>query len=96
MNSGTGIRKIPYSISVSGFQASQGRIFCQTFCKKTPDEIINVGENMKKNYCKNLGEYIEKGMKAQTINQIKKTREIKEESAQVRKKSRSRDDGWEW
>lgn len=70
--------------------------FVKTFWKKTPDEIINVGENMKKNYCKNLGEYIEKGMKAQTINQIKKTREIKEESAQVRKKSRSRDDGWEW
>ena len=51
---------------------------------------------MKKNYCKNLGEYIEKGMKAQNINQIKKTREIKEEIARVRKKSRSRDDGWEW
>ena len=51
---------------------------------------------MKKNYCKNLGDYIEKGMKAQTINQIKKTREIKEEIAQVRKKSRSHDDGWEW
>ena len=67
--------------------------FVKTFCKKTPDEIINVGEDMKKNYCKNLGEYIEKGMKAQTINQIKKTREIKEEIAQVRKKNRSRDDG---
>ena len=64
--------------------------------KRTSDEIINVGEYMKKNYCKNLGEYIEIGMKAQTINQIKKTREIKEEIAQVRKKSRSRDDGWEW
>ena len=51
---------------------------------------------MKKNYCKNLGEYIEKGMKAQTINQIKKTREIKEEIVRVRKKSRSHDDGWEW
>ena len=51
---------------------------------------------MKKNYCKNLGEYIEKGMKAQTINQIKKTREIKEEIARVRKKNRSRDDGCEW
>ena len=70
--------------------------FVKTFWKKTPDEIINVGEDMKKNYCKNLGEYIEKGMKAQTINQIKKTREIKEEIAQVRKKTRSRDDGWEW
>ena len=70
--------------------------FVKTFCQKTLDEIINVGEDMKKNYCKNLGEYIEKGMKAQTINQIKKTREIKEEIAQVRKKSRSRDDGWEW
>ena len=76
--------------------ASQGRIFCQTFWKKTPDEIINVGEDMKKNYCNNLGDYIEKGMKAQTSNQSKKTREIKEEIAQVRKKSRSRDDGWEW
>lgn len=32
---------------------------------------------MKKNYCKNLGEYIEIGMKAQTINQIKKTRKSK-------------------
>ena len=51
---------------------------------------------MKKNYCKNLGKKKKKGMKAQTINQIKKTREIKEEIAQVRKKSRSRDDGWEW
>lgn len=70
--------------------------FVKTFCKKTLDEIINVGKNMKKNYCKNLGEYIEKGMKAQNINQIKKTREIKEEIAQVRKKTRSRDDGWEW
>lgn len=76
--------------------ASHGRIFCQTFWKKTLYEIINVGEDMKKNYCKNLGEYIEKGMKAQTINQIKKTREIKEEIVRVRKKSRSRDDGWEW
>ena len=70
--------------------------FVKTFCKKTLDEIINVGEHMKKNYCKNLGEYIEKGMKAQTINQIKKTREIKEEIARVRKKNRSHDDGWEW
>lgn len=70
--------------------------FVKTFWKKTPDEIINVGEDMKKNCCKNLGEYIEKGMKAKTINQIKETREIKEEIPQVRKKVRSRDDGWEW
>ena len=51
---------------------------------------------MKKNCCKNLGEYIEKGMKAKTINQIKETRGIKEGIAQVRKKVRSRNDGWEW
>ena len=90
------MRLIDFQMLSSTSPASQGRIFCQTFWKKTLDEIINVGEDMKKNYCKNLGEYIEKGMKAQTINQIKKTREIKEEIAQVRKKSRSRDDGWEW
>ena len=60
------------------------------------DDIIRVGEDMKKNYCKNLGEYIEKGMKAQTLSQTKETREIKEEITQVRKKSRSRCDGCEW
>ena len=48
--------------------------FVKTFWKKTPDEIINVDEDMKKNCCKNLGEYIEKGMKAKTINQIKETK----------------------
>lgn len=51
---------------------------------------------MEKNYCRNLGEYIEKGRKAQTLSQIKETREIKEEITQVRKKSRSRYDGCEW
>ena len=34
-------------------------------------------------------------MKAKTLNQIKETREIKEEIVQVRKKVRSRNDGWE-
>lgn len=74
----------------------KAQYFAKTFWSKTPDEIISVGQDMKKSYCKNLGEYIEKGMKAQTMSQIKETREIKEEIAQVRKKSRSRDDGWEW
>lgn len=35
-------------------------------------------------------------MNAQTLSQIKETREIKEGVSQIKKKSRSRDDGWEW
>lgn len=70
--------------------------FAKHFWNKTPDEIIGVAEDMRNSYCNSLGEYIEKGMKAQTLSQIKATREIKEDVSQVRKKSRSRDDGWEW
>lgn len=52
----------------------KAQYFVKNFWNKTPDEIIGVGEDMKKSYCSNFGEYIEKGMKAQTMSQIKETR----------------------
>lgn len=79
-----------------GAWLQKAQYFAKHFWNKTPDEIIGVGEDMKNSYCSTLGEYIEKGMNAQTLSQIKETREIKERVSQVKKKSRSRDDGWEW
>lgn len=70
--------------------------FAKHFWNKTPDEIIGVAEDMRSSYCNSLGEYIEKGMKAQTLSQIKATREIKDEVSQVKRKIRSRDNGIEW
>lgn len=70
--------------------------FAKHFWNKTPDEIIGVAEDMRSSYCNSLGEYIEKGMKAQTLSQIKATREIKEDVSQVKRKIRSRDNGIEW
>ena len=64
--------------------------------RSKPNDLIGVAEDIRNSYCNSLREYIEKGMKAQTLSQIKEIREIKEEITQVRKKSRSRYDGCEW
>ena len=43
-----------------------------------------VAEYMRKSYCRDVSEYIEKGMRGNTLSQIKEAREIKEEVPKIR------------
>ena len=52
-----------------------------------------VAEDMRNSYCTDLGDYVEKCMRGNTLSQIKEVREIKEAIPKVqerRKKIRSR------
>ena len=42
-----------------------------------------VAEDMRKSYCTDLGEYVEKHMRGSTLSQIKEVREIREEIPKV-------------
>ena len=66
--------------------ASQGTVFCKTLQNKTPDELMIVAEDMKQSYCSNLGEYIEKSMRGNTLSQIREVREIQEEIPKVQER----------
>ena len=67
---------------------------------KTPDELMIVAEDMRKSYCTDLGEYVEKRMRGNTLSQIKEVREIKEAIPKVQERKNKthsrRDDGWEY
>ena len=58
--------------------------FIKHFWNKTPDDLIIVAEDMRNSYCRNLSEYIEKGMRGNTLSQIREVREIKEEIPKIR------------
>ena len=58
--------------------------FIKHFWNKTPDDLITVAEDMRKSYCRDVSEYIEKGMRGNTLSQIKEAREIKEEVPKIR------------
>ena len=58
--------------------------FIKHFWNKTPDDLITVAEDMRNSYCRDLSEYIEKGMRGNTLSQIKEAREIKEEVPKIR------------
>lgn len=58
--------------------------FIKHFWNKTPDDLIIVAEDMRKSYCRDVSEYIEKGMRGNTLSQIKEAREIKEEVPKIR------------
>ena len=64
----------------------KAQYFAKHFWNKTPAELISVAEDMKQSYCSNLGEYIEKGMRGNTLSQIKKVREIKEAIPEVQER----------
>ena len=71
----------------------KAQYFAKHVWNKTPDELMIVAEDMRQSYCSNFGEYIEKGMRGNTLSQIKEVREIKEAIPEVqerRKKIRSR------
>ena len=58
--------------------------FIKHFWNKTPDDLMIVVEDMRKSYCRDVSEYIEKGMRGNTLCQIKEAREIKEEVPKIR------------
>lgn len=58
--------------------------FIKHFWNKTPDDLMIVVEDMRKSYCRDVSEYIEKGMRGNTLSQIKEAREIKEEVPKIR------------
>ena len=58
--------------------------FIKHFWNKTPDDLIIIAEDMRKSYCRDVSEYIEKGMRGNTLSQIKEAREIKEEVPKIR------------
>ena len=78
----------------------KAQYFAKHFWNKTPDELIIVAEDMRNSYCSNFGEYIEKGMRGNTLSQIKEVREIKEAIPEVQERKNKthsrRDDGWEY
>ena len=45
-----------------------------------------VAEDMRKSYCTDLGEYVEKHMRGSTLSQIKEVREIKEAIPKVQER----------
>ncbi|WP_443737002.1 hypothetical protein [Treponema sp.] len=64
--------------------------FVKLFWHKTPDDLITVAENMRKSYCRDLSEYIEKGMRGNTLSQIKEVREIKEEIPKIKESAKTK------
>ena len=64
------------------------RLFQQIliFWNKTPDELMIVAEDMRNSYCTDLGEYVEKRMRGNTLSQIKEVREIKEAIPEVQER----------
>ena len=64
----------------------KAQYFAKHFWNKTPDELMIVAEDMRQSYCSNFGEYIEKGMRGNTISQIKEVREIKEAIPEVQER----------
>lgn len=58
--------------------------FIKHFWNKTPDDLMIVAEDMRKSYCRDVSEYIEKSMRGNTLSQIKEAREIKEEVPKIR------------
>ena len=65
----------------------RAQYFAKRFWNKTPDELMVVAEDMRKSYCRNLGEYIEKSMRGNTMSQIREAREIQEEIPKVKEKA---------
>ena len=45
-----------------------------------------VAEDMRNSYCTDLGEYVEKRMRGNTLSQIKEVREIKEAIPEVQER----------
>ena len=64
----------------------KAQYFAKHFWNKTPDELMIVAEDMKQSYCSNLGEYIEKSMRGNTLSQIREVREIQEEIPKVQER----------
>ena len=64
----------------------KAQYFAKHFWNKTPDELMIVAEDMRQSYCSNFGEYIEKGMRGNTLSQIKEVREIKESIPEVQER----------
>ncbi len=60
--------------------------FIKHFWNKTPDDLMIVVEDMRKSYCRDVSEYIEKGMRGNTLSQIKEVREIKEAIPKVQER----------
>ena len=64
----------------------KAQYFAKHFWNKTPDELMIVAEDMRKSYCTDLGEYVEKRMRGSTISQIKEVREIREAIPKVQER----------
>lgn len=78
----------------------KAQYFAKHFWNKTPDELMIVAEDMRNSYCTDLGDYVEKCMRGNTLSQIKEVREIKEAIPEVQERKNKthsrRDDGWEY
>lgn len=61
----------------------KAQYFAKHFRNKTPDELMIVAEDMRNSYCTDLGDYVEKRMRGNTLCQIKEVREIKEAIPEV-------------
>ncbi len=46
----------------------KAQYFAKHVWNKTPDELMIVAEDMRQSYCSNFGEYIEKGMRGNTLS----------------------------
>ena len=57
---------------------------------KTQEDGRTVAEDMRKSYCRDLSEYIEKGMRGNTLSQIKEAREIKEEVPKIKESAKTK------
>ena len=66
----------------------RAQYFAKRFWNKTPDELVVIAEDMRQSYCSNLGEYIEKSMRANTLSQIREAREIQEEIPKVKEQAK--------
>lgn len=66
----------------------RAQYFAKRFWNKTPDELMVIAEDMRQSYCSNLGEYIEKSMRANTLSQIREAREIQEEIPKVKEQAK--------
>ena len=64
----------------------KAQYFAKNFWNKTPDELMIVAEDMRNSYCTDLGEYVEKRMRGNTLSQIQEVREIKEAIPKVQER----------
>ena len=69
--------------------------FVKQFWSKTPEDLMQVAQDMKESYCKTLSEYIDKGMKAQTHSQNEKMESLKKEIPEIRRQTRKEIDWWD-